>query len=140
MGKDFVSCSTMGRAVADPELKYLPNQTAFVKVRIAVSDDYYDKKAEGWVNQSDFFDFIIWGDRAPAFAERVTKGDRVLVEWRPRNNNYEKDGKTVYSNDFVVTNFHLIEKKSGQGDGEAPTRRAAPPKAASAYDNDDAPF
>jgi single-strand DNA-binding protein len=146
MGKDYVSCSTLGRAVADVELKYLPNQTAFAKVRVAVSDDYFNKDAKEWVNQSDFFDFVIWGDRAASFSEKVSKGDRVLLEWRPRNNNYEKDGKTVYGNDFIVVNYHLIEKRSSQGNGEASQRPAPtskstkPTKPASSFDEEDAPF
>ena len=110
MGKDFMSCAVLGRVVADPEMRFLPNGTGLTKVRVAVSDDYFDKGSGEWVKRSDFFNFTVWGERAQVFAEKVRKGSRVLIEFRPRNNNYEKDGKTVYQDEYAVLNYYVIDK------------------------------
>jgi len=144
MGKDYVSCSVMGRVVADPEMRFLPNGTGMTKARVAVSDDYFDKNTNAWVNRSDFFNFTIWGDRAQGFAEKVRKGSRVLIEFRPRNNNYEKDGKTVYQDDFVVVNYYVIDKSEAGADErpqeKQPPKSSGKPPRQQEEDTDIAPF
>lgn len=144
MGKDYCNCVSVGRLVADPDVKVLSSKNTLVKFRLAVSNDYYDKESEAWVNQSDFFDFVLWGDRSASFADRVGKGDKILVEWRPRNNNYEKDGSTVYNNDFVVSSFQVIERKSSGASVSSTTSRPpapkSPPSRPADFDEEDAPF
>lgn len=119
MGKDFSQAITIGNLVDDPEMRLLPNGTPLTRFRLAVGDDYYDKKAEEWVNRADFFSFVSWGRLAESVAEGMAKGDKLMVVWRPKNSNYtDKDGKTVYQDDFVASSVQALSKKTSGVRGE----------------------
>lgn len=46
-----------------------------------------------------------FGSRAQAVAKNALKGDQLIVEYRVENNQYDKDGETVYGFNFVVEDF-----------------------------------
>ena len=139
MGKDFHEGVVLGRATKDPEMRYTPAGAAITTVSLAVSDDYFNKETESWVNRANFFRYTIFGESAERFANRVRKGSQVLVRYTPRNNNYEKDGKTVYSDSNVVSTFQVITKSeaSEQSGGSAPAQKKTPPPS---VESDDVPF
>lgn len=69
--------------------------------------------------------FTAFGVKAETIARTCFKGDQLYVNYRVENNNYEKDGETVYSYNFVVESFdygapgrekreHLATTQGGQ--------------------------
>jgi len=138
MGRDYSYAVCQATVVKDAEMQYLPSGMALTKLRVAIGDDYFDKKTNEWVNRSDFFNFTFWGDAAQRVGEQGLVGSKVLIEYRPKNNNYEKDGKTVYRDDFVGNGFRVLAKSKSAGDsGEPSAPREQAPKAPL---SDDAPF
>ena len=81
--------------------------------------------------------WTLWGKQAENAAEYLGKGSRVNVVGRLRNNNYDKDGSTVYGFQFTCEELDYLDSKAdadarrsrqdGSG-GEAPkasTQRAS---------------
>ncbi len=73
-----------------------------------------------------------WGKQAENAARYLTKGSRVSVVGRVQNNNYEKDGATVYAFDFTVEELEYLDTKE-QGEAlrslhEAPVETPASAK------------
>jgi len=103
-----------GNICRDIESKYY-NDRKYVKNTIAVKRDYKNKEGS---YDSDFFTFSIWGNQAEYLEKYAQKGDKILICGRLQNNNYEKDGETVYSNDIQVENIELLSFKKQTDNAE----------------------
>jgi single-strand DNA-binding protein len=104
--------------------------------------------------------WTLWGKQAEAAAQYLGKGSHVNVVGRVQNNNYERDGETVYSMAFTAEEIDYLDTKAEgealRGDGakgkpaerpadpasaaKAPRSRKAAAKAPAAADTDDIPF
>ena len=96
-----------GNICKDIESKYY-NDRKYVKNTIAVKRDYKNKDG---AYDSDFFNFSIWGNQAEYIEKYAQKGDKILICGKLQNNNYEKDGEMIYSNDIQVENVELLTFK-----------------------------
>ena len=63
--------------------------------------------------------WTLWGKQAENAAEYLGKGSRVNVVGRLRNNNYDKDGSTVYGFQFTCEELDYLDSKA-----ESDARRA----------------
>ena len=55
--------------------------------------------------------WTLWGKQAENAAEYLGKGSRVNVVGRLRNNNYDKDGSTVYGFQFTCEELDYLDSK-----------------------------
>ena len=98
----------IGNLTSDSELKNLKS-TSILNFRLAVSDGYGDKKF------TDYHTVKAFGKTAE-YNNGLVKGDRVLVMGRVKSNSYEKDGKKIYTTDFVADRIHRIVKVDADSD------------------------
>jgi single-strand DNA-binding protein len=86
--------------------------------------------------------WTLWGKQADNAAQYLAKGSHVNVVGRVQNNNYEKDGETVYTMAFTAEEIDYLDTKA-EGDAlrakqgpspdegqPAPQSKPAPAKAA----------
>lgn len=81
----------------------------YIKFTIAV-----DRKNKG--EKSDFIGMTAFGKTAEFLANWCSVGTKVAVHSHFQQGSYQKDGKTVYTNDFIVDS---LEKLSSKKDAEA---------------------
>lgn len=74
-----------GNLATDPEIKPTKN-SVLTRFRIAVNDRR--KQGDDWVDDPSFFTVICWRDLASHVAESVSKGDRVLIRGRLKENTW----------------------------------------------------
>jgi single-strand DNA-binding protein len=67
--------------------------------------------------------WTLWGKQAENAAEYLGKGSHVNIVGRLRNNNYEKDGETVYTLGFTAEEIDYLDSKA---DAEARREGRAP--------------
>jgi single-strand DNA-binding protein len=60
--------------------------------------------------------WTLWGKQAEAAAQYLGKGSHVNVVGRVQNNNYERDGETVYAMAFTAEEIDYLDTKA---EGEA---------------------
>ncbi len=60
--------------------------------------------------------WTLWGLQAENAAEYLGRGSHVNVVGRLRNNNFEKDGETVYRQDFTAEEIDYLDSRA---EGEA---------------------
>lgn len=103
----------IGNAGRDPELRYMANGTAQSSFSLAVSRGI--RKDDGtWDNETDWFNVVVWGERAEKLGERVTKGQQVYVEGRLSIRSWDgDDGKKQYRTE-VIANSVLALGASGK--------------------------
>jgi len=83
--------------------------------------------------------WTLWGKQAENAAEYLGKGSRVNVVGRLRNNNYDKDGTTVYGFQFTCEELDYLDSKAesdarrsrdeGDGERDAPAPSTKPARA-----------
>ena len=62
--------------------------------------------------ESTAIQWTLWGKQAENAAEYLGKGSRVNVVGRLRNNNYDKDGSTVYGFQFTCEELDYLDSKA----------------------------
>ena len=100
----------IGRLVREPELKFVAGSgKAVAKFSLAVDREFSKEK------KTDFFNCEVWGKTAENVANYLVKGSQVAIRGSVQNNNYEKDGKTVYGTKIVAERVEFLSKKSETG-------------------------
>lgn len=89
----------LGRLAKNPEVKQANNGTLICNITIAV------KKREG----ANFINLVAFNKIAENINKFFTKGRMISIEGRIENNNYKKDGKTVYNNQIIIDSFYFCD-------------------------------
>lgn len=85
----------MGNLANDPELQNLPNGgRALCKFRMAVKRTTKDSTGK---YICDFINVQAWGNTAEMVAEKISKGNRAIVQGALQISEYTKDGVKCYS-------------------------------------------
>lgn len=100
----------VGRLVRDPDLKFTNKGIAKAFFVIAVKG-YYDRRVKDTVD--DFIPVIMWGKNAEVLANHAKKGWLVEVEGRLKAGSYERDGKVIYTLEFVAESFEFLSRPRG---------------------------
>ena len=104
--------------------------------------------------------WTVWGKQAENAARYLGKGSRVNVVGNLRNNNYDKDGVTVYGFDFVAEEIDYLDSRGerearsevpsatepapaeaeSKAKGKGRAVKPGAPMTGKAYGDDDVPF
>lgn len=133
----------VGNATADPELKFLPNNTGVCNVTLAFNRSF--KKGDEWVKETTYMRVQMFGKRAEQMAEKVKKGTPVMVDGYIIQNNWETDdGEKRTMLLMTARDFAVCERFSKNGNNENSdknTKKAeVPVNSAVAESDDDIPF
>lgn len=102
----------------------------FIRFKGQVKKNYIPKDSK---TPCDFFDFVCFRESTAEFIAKYFKqGDYMLVKnAEVVNNNYEKDGKTVYGTQININEVEFFGSKGESGD-TASAEETKPAKKASA--------
>ncbi len=135
----------MGNLTRDPQLSYLPSQTAVVEFGLAMNRTY--KKQDGTQGQeSCFVDCQMFGKRAEVINKYLKKGDPLFLEGRLKYDQWNaQDGSKRSKLRVFVENFEFLGRGGGQGGGGgggAPdsAELPEPPEPFAPPTDDDIPF
>ena len=113
----------VGNLTKAPELRYTQSGKATARMSIAINQGYGDKQT------TDFFNLVAWEKTAELCGKFLSKGSKILVDGRLKNNNYEKDGVKHYGVVVIVNSIEFLDKKKFEQKNNVETD-----------DNDDIPF
>ncbi len=108
----------VGRLTRNAELKYTTSGAAVSKFSIAINQRR--KKDDQWVDESHFFDIVLWGKSAESLNQDLVKGKQVGIEGQLRQDRWEQDGQSRSRVEIFATNVMLL---GGAGGGQ---RQAGP--------------
>jgi len=78
-----------GRLTRDAELKITPSGQAVCSFTIAVNRRY--KSGDGYENEANFFDVVLWGKHGEALSKFLLKGKMVGVDGELRQERWTVD-------------------------------------------------
>ncbi len=103
----------VGRLTRDPELAYTANGKPKTAFNLAVDRKFKNANGE---KEADFIRCVAWGKLAETIANNLSKGRRIGVEGRLNTYSYEKDGRTVYVTEVVLSGMEFLDKKQESND------------------------
>ncbi len=108
----------LGNLGADPEVRYTAKGTQVVSFRVAVNQVKFGPDGERQEN-TEWFRVSVFGTRAE-YAQRLTKGNRVLVVGRLDIGKYQsRDGETRTSFDVRADDVQVLGgPRMGAAEGE----------------------
>lgn len=106
------------RAGKDPEVRYGNDNKPIARVSVACQRQYKDKNSGQY--PTDWFQLTAFGATATFVEKYVKKGGLYFIEGEIRNNNYEKDGKTVYSDQYIINSIQFANGKADNTSDPAP--------------------
>ncbi len=71
-----------GNLTRDPELRQTGGGTAVAEIRVAVNGRRKNGQTGEWKDKPNYFDITVFGGRAEAIVEHLSKGSPVAVEGR----------------------------------------------------------
>jgi single-strand DNA-binding protein len=105
----------MGNLTRDPQLRYLPSNTAVCDFGLAVNRRYRDRDG----NQKDevcFVDVSAWTRQAEMINQYMRKGSPILIEGRLKLDTWTgQDGQKRSKHTVVVENFSFVGSREGGG-------------------------
>lgn len=136
------SVTLSGNLTRDPELRATPGGTSVLNVRIAVNDRVKDQHTGEWTDRPNYFDVDLFGRRADALANILSRGMKVAIAGRLRWREWEaQDGGKRQAVSVVADTVELMQQRDG-GSGSAQASTSAPQSASKPWseDDDDIPF
>ena len=128
---DLNKVMLIGRLTRDPQLKYLPNQTAVCEFGLAVGRKF--KGSDGQMREdTTFIDCAVFAKGGEIFNQYMSKGKQVFIEGRLKFDSWEdKQGGGKRSKlSVVVEDFQFLDSRgaAGQGGGEEGSQGAPAPR------------
>ena len=90
----------IGNAGKDAELRYMASGTPQAQFSVAVNNR--TKKDGEWVDETEWFNVVLWGEMAERVSQYITKGKSVYVEGRLQTRSWEADGQKHYRTEIVA--------------------------------------
>lgn len=114
----------LGNLTRDPQLRYLPSNTAVCDFGLAVNRKYRGQDGE-MRDETCFVDVDVFGKQAETISQYMSKGRPLLVEGRLRYRQWTtEDGQKRSKLSVVAEGFQFV---GGRGEeGTAPARAGAP--------------
>lgn len=108
MNKTFL----VGHLTKDPDLKYLPNNTAVASFTVAVNRTFTNAQGE---READFINVVVFSKQAENVKKYCSKGSLVGIDGRIQTRSYNnQEGNKVYVTEVVADNVTFLSKKEGQ--------------------------
>ena len=140
---DLNLCQFIGRAGANPEVRYTSAGTAVCTLSIAVSQKWTDKDGKPQ-EQTEWVRVNFWAKLAEVVGEYVKKGKQVYVAGKLTTRKYtDKDGVEKYATEIRGEQIQLLGSKDEQQQAKPAkdTRTHAERKRPNIEDmEDDVPF
>jgi single-strand DNA-binding protein len=142
----FNRITIVGYLGRDAELRYTPQGTAVCNFSVATTERRKDRGGE-YQDVTTWFNVSLWGGKAEATNQYLSKGKLVYLEGRLTQREYQdRDGNTRTSLDVNASDLQFIgprggeEGPSGGGRDEASSKPRSQESPAAPVTEDDIPF
>jgi len=129
-----------GNLTRDPELRSTPGGMSVLKLGVAVNDRRKNQQTGEWEEIANFVDCTVFGARADALAQYLSKGQKVAIEGKLRFSSWEsQQGEKRSKLEVVVDDLEFMSSR-GEGGGGGGGRKFEAPQPADLPSDDEIPF
>ena len=102
-----------GNLTREPELRATQGGTAVLSFGIAVNDRRKNSSGQ-WEDVPNFFECVVFGNRATALGDILTKGMKVAIAGKLHYSSWEKDGQKRSKVDIIANDVELMQNRRPQ--------------------------
>jgi single-strand DNA-binding protein len=129
-----------GNLTRDPETKVMTNGKARCMFTLAVSRTYTNSQGQ---READFITVIGYEKNAELVQKYLSKGRKVLVETHVKTGSYEKEGKRIYTTEFILDRVEFLSSAQQTQQAAQGETASAPDYASGGFtevEDDELPF
>lgn len=132
----------IGNLGDDVKMHYFEGGNSIGRFPIATSESYTNKQTGEKVTNTDWHNIVVRNKLAEICEKHLTKGDKVYVEGKLKNRQWEQDGIKRYSTEVHVNEMTMLSNKKSDNDSKPQQiQQTTPtPNPMEKEENDDLPF
>jgi single-strand DNA-binding protein len=136
----------IGNLGDDVKMHYFDDQNCVGRFPIATSESYTSKQTGEKVTNTDWHNLVVRNGLAKVCEKYLSKGDKVYVEGKLKNRQWEQDGVKRYATEVQVNEMTMLSTKKNSEASNIPQQnepvsaKSAQPKSVAEEENDDLPF
>lgn len=100
-----------GNLTRDPELRNTQSGMAVLSFGVAVNDRCKNKQTGEWEDRPNFVDCTMFGNRANSLAQYLSKGTKVSIEGKLRQEQWERDGQKHSKLKVIVDELEFMSSR-----------------------------
>lgn len=101
----------IGNLGDDIKMHYFDNKNSIGRFPIATSETYTSKQTGEKITTTDWHNIVVKNKLAEVCEQHLTKGDKIYVEGKLKNRQWEQDGIKRYSTEIHVTEMTMLTNK-----------------------------
>ena len=106
-----------GNLTRDPEVRRTQSGMAIMTFGIAVNDRRRNQQTGEWEDYANFIDCTMFGTRAEAVSNYLSKGSKIGVEGKLRYSTWEREGQKRSKLEVIVDELEFLSPRNSQGGG-----------------------
>ena len=134
----------IGNLGDDVKMHYFEDKNSIGRFPIATSESYTNKTTGEKVTTTDWHNIVVRNKLAEICEKYLSKGDKVYVEGKLKNRQWEQDGIKRYSTEIQVNEMTFLStKKNAENSNNSISNNqtsSTEPKSVATEENDDLPF
>ena len=104
-----------GNLTRDPEIRRTQTGMAILSFGIAVNDRRKNSQTGEWEDYPNFIDCTMFGSRAEAVSNYISKGSKVALEGKLRYSTWERDGQKRSKIEVIVDEIDFMSSRNQGG-------------------------
>ena len=104
-----------GNLTRDPEVRRTQSGMAIMSFGLAVNDRRRNSQTGEWEDVANFIDCTMFGSRAEAVANYLSKGSKIGLEGKLRYSSWERDGQKRSKLEVIVDELEFLSPRNSQG-------------------------
>lgn len=135
----------IGHLGDEVKMNYFEGGNSIGRFPIATNESYTSKQTGQKVTNTEWHTLVVRNKLAEICEKYLSKGDKVYVEGKLKNKQWEQDGVKRYATEVIVTEMTMLStKKNTDSSPPAPQQNtpiaAVDSKTIAPEENDDLPF
>ena len=133
----------IGHLGDEVKMHYFEGGNSIGRFPIATNESYTNKQTGERVTNTDWHNIVVRNKLAEICEKYLSKGDRVYVEGKIKNRQYELDGQKRYSTEIHVQEMTFLSTKNELGvnpNAGNPSQPSGAPLGLQNKEDDDLPF
>ena len=131
----------IGNLGDDVKMHYFDGGNSIGRFPIATSETYTNRQTGEKVTNTDWHNIVVKNKLAEICEKYLTKGDKIYIEGKLKNRQWEQDGVKRYATEVHVSEMTMLSNKKNENNAMAQQNQESSSQPKSMVeDEDDLPF
>lgn len=111
MSSNINAVTVTGNVTRDIDVRVTQSGTSVGLISLACNEGFKNPTSGKWEERANYFDCVIFGDRARKLEPYIKKGTKIAIHGHLRYSSWEKDGQKRSKVQIIVDKLELLNSK-----------------------------